>query len=237
MEQPSVPSKTPVTSQVSQPISQPPTQPHAPVKSKSWLLILLIILVILLSFGTAGFFAYKYVQLKNQAPTVTPTPLVSPKPTVEVGSPMPDETADWKTYSNTVFSFKYPVSWDTHMVGEDPGKTLMVAPKEKVDKVKQMTGGFGGGIFLTLTIGMRSTPPDWKTEESWNVTNEPIVVDGITGTKYTVNVVQDVPGLSEGDRITSVVLKKDATYIQIDLLDKTYDTIYSRILSTFKLTQ
>jgi hypothetical protein len=149
-------------------------------------------------------------------------------------SPMPDETADWKTYSNTVFSFKYPAAWDTLMVGEDPGKALMVAPKEKVDKVRQMTGGFGGGIFLTLTISMRSTPPDWKTEESWNVTSEPIVVDGITGTKYTVNVVQSLPGLSEGDRITSVVLKKDATYIQIDLLDKTYETMYDQILSTFK---
>jgi hypothetical protein len=228
--------ETPITLQASQSTIQPPVQPTTPAKSKKTIFTSLVILVVLISLGAAGFFAYKYVQLRNQIPAVTPTP-------TPFSTPTPDPTADlsrdevlrdWKTYSNTVFSFKYPAVWDTFMVGEDPGKALMVAPKEKVDKVRQMTGGFGGGIFLTLTISMKSTPPDWKTEESWNVTNEPIVVDGITGTKYTVNVVQSLPGLSEGDRITSVVLKKDATYIQIELLDKTYDTIYSQILSTFR---
>ena len=99
-----------------QPAGQPSiAAPPMPAKPKSWFLILLIIFIILLSLGTAGFFAYQYVQLKNQVIQTKPTPVTSPSPT-------PDPTANWKTYTNTAgYSIKYPASFTTQLIAAGAG--------------------------------------------------------------------------------------------------------------------
>ncbi|MCX6792105.1 MAG: hypothetical protein NT149_03660 [Candidatus Gottesmanbacteria bacterium] len=88
----------------------PPTQPitpipPAPVKPKSNLLPVLIVILLLLSLGAAGFLVYQNRQLKQQISHVqpTPTPLITPIIT-------PDPTANWKTYVDKMnrFSFQYP---------------------------------------------------------------------------------------------------------------------------------
>lgn len=227
-------------------ISQTPTvdSPQATVvqeveqqpKKNNFLVILLSILLVI-SCLIAGFFAYQTQKLakelqeiKSQKSVIpTPTPLVFSEPTT-------DPTVDWKTYSNKLFTFKYPSSWDTHMIGENANSTIMVAPKEKVDTVKQISGGFGGGTFLTLTISTKIEPPKWTSDEYWIVTSQEIIIDGLVGTKYDIDVIQDLPGLAKGDKTISIVIKKDTTYIQIDLLDKSYKTEFNQILSTFKFT-
>jgi hypothetical protein len=118
------------------PIPTPPIQPPSPAvvpngvgmkegpvlpKSKNWLVILLIFFVVILSFGTAAYFAYQNVQLKKQVTKISPTspnPLSSPTPTT-------DPTVNWKTYTNSVFnySFKYPLAWSVGTKGQADAST------------------------------------------------------------------------------------------------------------------
>lgn len=62
---------------------------------------------VLLSLGAVAFLYYQNQQLKGMLASyqATPTPLVSPEPSAEA------ETANWKTYTNQEFSFKYPADW------------------------------------------------------------------------------------------------------------------------------
>jgi hypothetical protein len=90
------------TLKLSQPVAPPPTPSITPAKPKNRLFISLVIFVILLSLGAAGFFAYQNYQLTHQPMPIQPPP-----------SPIPDPTANWKTYTNTQseFSFQYPNDW------------------------------------------------------------------------------------------------------------------------------
>ena len=207
-----------------------PIEPPKPKKNN--LVVILLSVLLLISISVSIFFALQTQKLAKQLSQLQVQPTSIPAPSATA-----DSTSNWKTYSNTGYSFKYPIEWDTYSLGEEGAKsTLMIAPKEKVDKVRQIPGGFGGGTFLTLTINTKSEPPVWKTDEYWQVTSEPIKVGGIDGTKYNVNVIQDLPGLSKGDKIISIVVKNNSTYIQIDLLDQTYKEIFDQILSTFRFT-
>lgn len=58
----------------------PPTAPE-PAKPNNWLIISLVILVVLLSLGAAGVFAYKNYQLTHQLTPSQTTPLPTPTPT------------------------------------------------------------------------------------------------------------------------------------------------------------
>ena len=149
-------------------------------------------------------------------------------------SPTTDPYSNWKTYSNEIFSFRYPPTWDTHIVGQLPSHALMVAPQEKIDDVKKIQGGFGGGKFLTFTIDYRDAPPDIKTNEYQTVTTESIVVGGVTGTKYNVDIIQDSPGVEKGDKVITIIVKVNNVYINADLLDMNYLNEFNQIISTFK---
>ncbi|MHA1304176.1 MAG: hypothetical protein ACTSPI_10790 [Candidatus Heimdallarchaeaceae archaeon] len=91
--------------------AQSTTQTPEVLKQKSWLIIGLAVLVLLL-LGTTGFFAYQNYQLKQQAQQKPPTPLpeVTKKP--EIPSPTPDMTSSWQTYSNKLFSIKVPTTME-----------------------------------------------------------------------------------------------------------------------------
>lgn len=205
--------------------NNPPSVPPA-LKPKNKLIPILLIILILTVLGVGGMFAYKNFFVK--APTPTPTPVSTPEPT-------PDPTADWKTYSNKLFSFKYPPTWDTYLMGENVETALMVAPKEKVDGVKQMEA-FGGGSFLTLVINTSIKPFEFKSDEYQSVSSKPITVGGINGTVYSTDIIQDMQGFSKGNKITTVDVKVDNTYISIGLLDQEYKETYDQILSTFTIT-
>jgi len=98
-----------------QPVPQGATQPVTQIseasKQKSWLVIGLAILVLLL-LGTTSFFAYQNSQLKQQILQKPPTPLPKVTKQPEIPSPTPniDSTTNWKRYNNSKygFAFKYP---------------------------------------------------------------------------------------------------------------------------------
>ena len=82
--------------------------------TNSFLVILLSVLL-LLSVIIAGFFAYQTQKLVKELTMLKtepiPTPEVTMEPTTEpvaTDSSEVDPTANWKTYINKDFSFKYP---------------------------------------------------------------------------------------------------------------------------------
>jgi len=188
--------------------------------------ILLPTIIIVSFIGVMGYFFYE----KSKPLTVIPTTKLTETATDSVS------TSPLKEFNGEKYSLTYPTSWDTAVIGENKNSRI-VAPKEIVDKIKQMQGGFGGGTFLTLTINTDVEDPIWKTSENWIVTSEPIKIDNISGTKYNISVIQDGPGYSVGDKITSVVVNYKDKYTKIDLLDQKYKDIYDQILSSFEFTK
>lgn len=83
--------------------STPPVKPVSDQKQHHGFLIVLLILI-LISLGITGYFAYQNMQIDRRLVSVKPTP--TPNPT-------PDPTADWKTYTNEKYniSLLYPPAW------------------------------------------------------------------------------------------------------------------------------
>lgn len=85
-------------------------------KESGFALPIVIIIVALLIAAGGGYYAYKTIQkqkeegkdVKEAKPELTPSPELTPTPE-EIEQPV-DETANWKTYTNSEagFSFKYP---------------------------------------------------------------------------------------------------------------------------------
>jgi hypothetical protein len=100
---------TPIPQSPVQPIIPP--QPAPPQPRRSFLPILLLIIIIAAASAFGGFYVAKQMVTTSIKPT--PTQPLLPSPT-------PDETADWKTYSASFFSFKYPNDW---MVSNSEGQS------------------------------------------------------------------------------------------------------------------
>jgi hypothetical protein len=115
-------------------------------------------------------------------------------------------------------------------------KALLYWTSRKSRQSKADAGKFWSGTFLVLTLNIKTEVVERKSNEYEQVTSKPISINNINGTKFDINIIQDEPGFNKGDKITSVVVKKDDIYIQIDLLDQTYKDIFDQILSTFKFT-
>lgn len=62
-----------------------------------------ILIIILITAALGGFVIYQ--QQSSQ-----PKPNPSPQPTAQP-SPVSNETADWKTYAGSIYSFEYPSDW------------------------------------------------------------------------------------------------------------------------------
>ena len=105
-----------------QPLPQPTDQPQSPPleqpmsvdepKPKSKLPFLAALAVLVVG-GIVGIFFIKRISPSQPA---TPQSVISPTPTsvpspVEASMKEGDPMADWKTYSNNFFTFKYPGNW------------------------------------------------------------------------------------------------------------------------------
>ncbi len=102
-----------------QPSAQPevvttPESPLPPIKpKKAWkkwvLIVILVILIIGLPMG--GYLVFNKIGVKPKLSTVT---VQNTKPT-----PIPDPTANWKTYNDLIYDFelKYPEDWEVKNLG------------------------------------------------------------------------------------------------------------------------
>lgn len=122
--------------------SSPPTNAPTeakPVESKKSLLIVAGLLLLAL-FGGAGYYLMAGNQFNRLGPQTLVTPTPSPPP-AGGSSPVPDETANWKTYSSSNFAFKYPMSWEL----------LKSAPTELINQFD--IANYPDTVYLKKQIG------------------------------------------------------------------------------------
>lgn len=90
--------QTPTASQ--EPIPQsPPDQPSPEIKQKPNKPSVILLVLLIISLGLAGFFGYKYFQ-SNQQPITDEQPAPTATAT-------PDPTANWETYTNPILNFSF----------------------------------------------------------------------------------------------------------------------------------
>lgn len=191
--------------------------------TNSFLVILLSVLL-LLSVIIAGFFAYQTQKLVKELTMLKtepiPTPEVTMEPTTEpvaTDSSEVDPTANWKTYTNEKFVFKYPstvtVSLKTQGQEEIIGiKGLMKDVSLVVDPIEDHNFYLGKQILKTIKYN----------NVSWNL---------LTGSQ------QYCDGGECGNISDALQVEYQNKRYSIVLGDLIYpDTVLNQILSTFKFT-
>ncbi len=113
---------------------QTPTPPSNPVSNKPKLKLPIliagiVIFLIVIGSASAAFFLPKSNtnQQKQAETTISPQPTAtiginpSNSPTSSSTSPTPDPTANWKTYTGSSFTFRYPPGWAQSYITVSPG--------------------------------------------------------------------------------------------------------------------
>ena len=112
-------------------------------------IVLIGVIVVLLAIG--GYFAFR----KNSAPVVeqptpNPAPIVTQTNTPVTTPATADETANWKTYTNSQYGFelKYPSTWLSKVLN---GNTFFNLPDDKVENGK---GGVESSIHDDVSVSV-----------------------------------------------------------------------------------
>ena len=241
-----------VSPQPSQPI-QPQVQPEQG-KGISWKKILVSVGVIAVVAGIIAGALYWYFVINEEETTTTETTKVS-TPSSKQATPSAkkekDETADWKTYTNSSlgFSIKYPSGWYTKETPSNPSSPLTYASISE-----KTTSDVNSGFVLTVTADS-----DEFLEKEYNETKKleiskatsgvidsgPHVVERLPNTK-----VDNLTGLvwtekPEGENSTvpynqTVYVKKGTKFYKIWTTAETqtdfntYQKKFNLMLSTFK---
>ncbi|MDO8498477.1 MAG: hypothetical protein Q7S44_01705 [bacterium] len=131
------------------------------------LIFILVGALVLVGLGGAFYFGkLKFPQTSFPGnPSITVTPQVSPTPT-----PKADETANWKTYTNTKYGYSFKYSPDSN-IKEERGRDDIGLPDHAL-----ITNRLGEIRIPYLA------PPDWR-----NSGVKEINIDGKTGKKFLVD--------------------------------------------------
>lgn len=206
-----------------------------PEKSKhNWLISVMIIVVILIG-SLSIYFAYKKYQSRENENTtlkITPTEITnSPTPTV-------DPISNWKTYTNTKYSFllKYPPEFILKTEGYERGEEEMFEITS--DEVEPQT---------IMLVGVSSSDFDKKVYEDTKSKSGETVSGEFPGStnKGTVSVSEtSVSGIiayqirleSETSVLTNIYFEKNGFYYQLSFVtgNKEHEKTFDQILSTFR---
>ncbi|MEK7502554.1 MAG: PsbP-related protein [Patescibacteria group bacterium] len=217
-----------------------PVTPPPPPKSFLSNKIILLIVILLILLGLGG--TYLALNSKPQSkPTsgITPTPLPT-EVSAKAGTSI-DETANWKTYTNTKYdySIKYPQSWNIQSPGggqfgdeckSADGNSEIIELASKDHKSCGFLGDYVPSDHVEIIIRASSTP------YSEIPGLEKITVAGQTATKYKFTKDSEGPAptatiISFGRNNTSYSI-----YIQQPRIGVDYDPFLDQILSTFQFT-
>lgn len=201
-------------SQESQPVRSP-----VPAKPKNRFFPFLVVVVILLSLGIGGYVAYKNMQPGNQVLQTTPTPSVLLKPTAV------DLTVDWKTFTKSDWSFRYP----PNLFAKEPVANFV----DLVDSEDTPASN------ARISVDARLIEPylnDYDTAlkrraNDLNITNPQtkilpygVIISGKLG-----------PGMGEGLKVTNGLVKYKNGAISVEYSGTNVDPqTFDQILSTFK---
>ncbi|MBI2597382.1 hypothetical protein HYW41_04455 [Candidatus Daviesbacteria bacterium] len=216
-------------------------------KGSALIFLLVGVLVIIVAGG--AFYLGKLTLRQNSSGQTTPKPssvtAVQPTPqTTPVSSPS-DETANWKTYTDTQlgFSLKYPEGWIVESAGTPSGSTRLnnnntnwgkIATEQNKKTYQVIDDTFGVEI-------VRSSDPAYISDIGENrlIKSETTVVDGITGKKqYFRNSSEPRLGTGVAVKITrgkyTYSIAGGLTDQTQEYLDSQYAKIFDQILSTFR---
>jgi len=232
-----IPTQLEETKTVTEVVSEIEKSPEVqvPVKSKPWLKPLLFsILGIVLAAGLV-FAGYKIAQLKQ----VQPGPQPIPTPVVEA-TPTPDETANWKTYTNTKYNyqFRYPnelFEQDGRIYTKPPGPDILPTDILMTTVVEKKTDYKGPGV--EDPVGTRKEVGDKIFKEII----QKLIIDGHSAVKIRRDVL---PG-SETDAVpgTNILIDLGPNLLSVGLTKTSeaelqkYNVTFDQILSTFRFIE
>lgn len=187
-----------------------------------------ILLVLILVAGAIGVAYYFRIFKKNQNEALGPIG----KYIVESRSPTPDPTANWKTYANNEFSFKYPdKNW------------AVVSDEQNMSSLYLKNNDPGQKYYSIDFYTIRDTTIDKAVSEDLyidaSVDREPVldkylIIDGKKSLQITG--LGSVSVLPRQKSINTLIQDgKDVVAIKL-----TYESdlgVYNQILSTFQFTK
>lgn len=243
------PSDVPIST--NQTPSQDQTTPAEPDKAKkSKALIGIIIALVLIALILGGLVIWRAMQ---PTPTAAipeaineavlppemqqaqePEQIVEEIVEEEIVAEPTDPTADWITYKDNDFSFKYPDNWGTLELGQN-NETLMIAPQEEISKIEAIEGGFDGG-GLIITLNKSSKMPLIQSDEFQKVTTSQVEINNVNATQYELEVIQSSPLGEVGTILKYVVMQNKDLYYSLNLQNNLYLDYFNQILSTFEFT-
>jgi len=208
----------------------------------------LIIVIILAIVGIVA--AYYFGSMKGNvllAPTQTPTSVTTNAPSqiTPTTKPTSDPTTNWQSYTNSKysFSFKYPLDYKV-TASPVTGNQYNVIVDQKTNtseaglvpiqlSINMATNENGNSLVITTIKEaeahyIKSFSSNSVTRKDITVANHPAI--SITG-------VLAGPGPGEGSFLhhTFVQLNKEVLIIQLG--NKSYQSVFDQILSTFKFTK
>lgn len=194
-----------------------------------------ILIVILIALVVGG---YMFIQ-KQIKPTIVPQSITQPSPSAT--PTVSDETvcteasrsANWKTCTSSIYSFKYPSNWQEIKKGKLSDNRVMEFRGEDSDF---MVVARENPKNLSISDWIKN--PDEYTK--WNIDLTEITVDNLKGMQLSTEMI----GIESGVKtyITEAYISKGGFIYRIQYslprpLEKTDLKTFNQILSTFKFTQ
>jgi len=146
-------------------------------------------------------------------------------------SPTPDPTANWKTYANSQFTFKYPLDWKI-----SKGDFTILLPIEEYrlpsNLRKEM---YPGEKYSPITITFDKFIAD-KADSTKEITKNDIIISGIRTTEHTRRYLIATNNYPSGNEEITVPLEHEGKSYVLRLHNIQYKNVFDQILSTFKFS-
>lgn len=210
-------------------------------RQKGFAPIILLIGVLVITLAAGG--AYYYYQSKQKLSTYSP-PTPTNNTVQTTPSPTPNPTANWETYENAYYSFKYPDDWDLEIDSKKDSNEIIPSVYIHYHYTDDPSKGrynfyFGDSIRFSIIKAVSNSNLDIYIQEiinnQGNIVSKikDVVIDGIKGRRFTFG------GQFSADTIYA---KRDDLIFNIshnEVVDKSHinsidETTYNQILSTFR---
>lgn len=218
---------------------QPPNPHGTPFLRVLALLAFALLIAVLSSVGTYWYLSKQLAPQQTQqqvyqlAPTVAPS--ISVSPTISQ-----DETANWKEFNKSGITFKYPSSWETQTVTDDPTNLFYIIDRSFKTKSPQ-------AFNYQISVSEIKNPNNLSFADFFQKQYGYPASDAtqITVNGYTAYKTEKAPSL--GGALNIFISNNKDAFIVFELVpysstnsydkQQKYFETFNQILSTFKVTQ